>query len=61
MSTSVVKNITSEDGTAIYADAIGDPSKPQIVFIHGLCLSGAVFDDVFADVRYSSEFYMVRH
>lgn len=60
MSTAVVKNLTSKDGTTIYSDAIGDPSKPHIVFVHGLSLSGAVFNDVFADARYNSEFYMVR-
>ena len=51
--------LTSPDGTVIYADAIGNPSKPHIVFVHGLSLSGAVFDNVFTDTRYHSEFYMV--
>ncbi|KZV68761.1 alpha/beta-hydrolase [Peniophora sp. CONT] len=61
MSTTVVKELTSKDGTVIYADAIGDPSKPHVVFVHGLSLSGAVFNDMFADARYNSEFYLVRY
>ena len=59
MSTPVSKHIASQDGTVIYADAIGNPSKPHIVFVHGLSLSGAVFDNVFTDARHHSEFYMV--
>jgi len=29
------KFVTSEDGTKIWADAAGDPSKPSVVFIPG--------------------------
>ena len=28
--------LKSPDGTTIWAEAIGNPSKPHIVFIHGL-------------------------
>jgi pimeloyl-ACP methyl ester carboxylesterase len=40
----VTKTVTSTDGTAIYADATGSAGKPSLVFLHGLSLSGAVFE-----------------
>ncbi|VDC05095.1 unnamed protein product [Peniophora sp. CBMAI 1063] len=61
MSNANVKSLTSKDGTTIHADAIGDPSKPHVVFVHGLSLSGAVFDNLFTDARYISSFYLVRY
>lgn len=39
--------LTSADGSKLYVEAIGDPTKPCIVFIHGFTLSGAVFDNIF--------------
>ncbi|KAI0026966.1 alpha/beta-hydrolase [Vararia minispora EC-137] len=61
-SESIVKLVTSSDGSQIYADSVGDPkSHIHIVFLHGLGLSGAVFDHIFANTRYSSQFYMVRY
>lgn len=51
--------LTSSDGTEIYADAIGDPTKPAIVFVHGFTLSAAVFDNVFINDMYTKEFYLV--
>lgn len=51
--------MTSADGTEIYADATGNPSNPCIVFIHGLALSGAVWNDIFASPKYSKDFYLV--
>ncbi|KAH8113559.1 alpha/beta-hydrolase [Phellopilus nigrolimitatus] len=53
--------ITSSDGAKIYADAAGNPSKPPIVFIHGLALSGAVFDNIFNNESYKRSFYLVRY
>ena len=53
------KFVHSSDGTRIYADAVGEPTKPCIVFIHGLSLSAAVFDDIFNDQTYTNEFYLV--
>ncbi|EJD03465.1 alpha/beta-hydrolase [Fomitiporia mediterranea MF3/22] len=55
------RTLTSSDGCQIYADAVGDSSKPCLVFIHGFTLSAAVWDNIFADPRYSSEFYLVRY
>ncbi|OCB89738.1 alpha/beta-hydrolase [Sanghuangporus baumii] len=55
------KILVSSDGTRIYADASGNPEKPGIVFIHGQGLSGAVFDVIFSDKRFTEEFYLVRY
>ncbi|EJD03381.1 alpha/beta-hydrolase [Fomitiporia mediterranea MF3/22] len=55
------KILDSSDGTKIYADAFGDPSKPSIVFVHGQALSGVVFDKIFTDRRYTEQFYLVRY
>ncbi|EJD03379.1 alpha/beta-hydrolase [Fomitiporia mediterranea MF3/22] len=55
------KILVSSDGTKIYADASGDPSKPSIIFVHGQGLSGAVFDKIFSEKRYTEHFYLVRY
>ena len=52
--------MTSKDGTTIYADAIGDPSKPSLVFVHGYALSGDVFNNIFAEPKYREDHYLVR-
>ncbi|THH14921.1 hypothetical protein EW146_g5487 [Bondarzewia mesenterica] len=53
--------IPSKDGTLIYADAVGDPSKPCAVFLHGTALSAAVFNDLFADSDLLKNLYLVRY
>ncbi|KAF5309123.1 hypothetical protein D9619_012782 [Psilocybe cf. subviscida] len=53
--------VSSSDGTKIYANAVGNPSNPGMVIIHGLMLSGTVFDDVVNDVRLTSLFYLVTY
>lgn len=57
--TPITKVITSTDGVIIYSDAIGDPTKPSVVFIHGISLSGACFDNLFADKSLLDKFYLV--
>jgi hypothetical protein len=32
----VVKTVLSKDGTEIHAEAIGNPSNPHVVFVHGI-------------------------
>lgn len=49
----------SADGTEIYADAVGDPLNPVIIFIHGFSLSAIVFDEIFNDAKWSKNFYLV--
>ena len=51
--------VTSSDGVKIYADAVGDPANPSIVFIHGFMLSAMAFDNIFLDERYSSRYRLV--
>ncbi|KIJ40418.1 hypothetical protein M422DRAFT_230170 [Sphaerobolus stellatus SS14] len=55
------KVLTSTDGKKIYAKAVGDSSKPSIIFIHGLTLSAAVWDDIFTDNRLLDKFYLVAY
>lgn len=59
--TPIEKIVQSSDGTAIWAEAVGDPSKPSILFAHGLWLSAGVFDDVFRDERLLDNAYLVRY
>ena len=54
-----VRTAISSDGCSIYADAVGDARKPALVFIHGYTLCAAVWDDIFADSRYSEQFFLV--
>ena len=53
--------VRSEDGTEIYADAVGNPSLPSIVFIHGLALSSIVFEKLFQDRTLLDNAYLVRY
>lgn len=55
------KFVTSEDGTKIWTDAVGDPSKPSIVFIPGASSSALVFDRQFEDPELVKNLYLVRH
>jgi pimeloyl-ACP methyl ester carboxylesterase len=55
------KYLKSADGTLIYADAIGDPSKPSVVFIHGMSMNSIVFDELFEDQRWIDRVYLVRY
>ncbi|KAL0959908.1 hypothetical protein HGRIS_011573 [Hohenbuehelia grisea] len=57
----VIKTVTSADGTHIYADAIGNPAKQSIVFVHGFALSGVVFDRLFTNQDLLNNFYLVRY
>jgi hypothetical protein len=57
--TSDSRILVAPDGTEIYADAIGDRSKPAVVFIHEFSLSTVVFDEIFNDPLWSSQAYLV--
>ena len=59
ISSPVCKTVRSSDDTLIYAEAIGNPKKPHVVFVHGISLSGAVFDNLFADECLLDSLYMV--
>ena len=43
----VTKVLHSADGTPIYAEAVGDSTKPSVIFVHGFALSGIAFDGIF--------------
>ncbi|KZO91373.1 alpha/beta-hydrolase [Calocera viscosa TUFC12733] len=53
------KLLTSSDGTKIYAEATGDPSKPSIIFVPGFALSAVVFDGLFHNERLLEKYYLV--
>ncbi|KAJ7282266.1 Alpha/Beta hydrolase protein [Mycena rebaudengoi] len=53
--------VTSADGTQIFAEARGDPSKPAIVFIHGFGLGAMAFNEIFDDPLWILQVYMVRY
>lgn len=54
------KLLTSADGTHIWASCAGDPSKPAVVFIHGLCSNTLVWDEQFSDPELLKNLHMVR-
>ena len=51
--------LVSSDGCQIFSNAIGEKRSPCIIFIHGFTLCGDVWDNIFQDPRYYSEFYLV--
>lgn len=51
--------LVSADGTQIYANAVGDPSKQAVVFIHGFVWSFIAFDDIFDDTEWTTQLYLV--
>lgn len=53
------KVLKSSDGTDIYAEVLGNPSKPPLVLIHGFSVSSIAFDTMFEDPSYLDHFYMV--
>ena len=53
------KFVASEDGTKIWTDAVGDPSKPSVVFIPGASSSALVFDRQFEDPELVKNLYLV--
>ncbi|KAI5996871.1 alpha beta-hydrolase [Pisolithus orientalis] len=57
----ICKRILSDDGTPIYAEAVGNSSLPSIIFIHGLGLSSIVFEKLFQDRTLLNNAYLVRY
>ena len=54
------KIVHSKDGSEIYAEASGDPTKIPIVFVHGMACSGASFDEFWALQEIQENFHLVR-
>ncbi|KAL0568952.1 hypothetical protein V5O48_013020 [Marasmius crinis-equi] len=55
------KNVISSDGGTIYAESIGDPNKPAIIFIPGWTMASIVFDKQFEDEKLRKELYLIRY
>lgn len=51
--------VTSKDGTKIFAEALGDRSKPHLIFLHGLSSNNTVFNPLFTHPKLINDFYMV--
>jgi pimeloyl-ACP methyl ester carboxylesterase len=54
------KTVHSSDGLSIYAEAVGDPSKPHVVWIHGNSTSASVWDRQFDDPELRKKLHQVR-
>lgn len=55
----IEKFVVSADGTRVFAGALGNPEKPALVFIHGMTLSGSVYNNLFSMPELSNDFYLV--
>ncbi|KAJ7592386.1 alpha/beta-hydrolase [Mycena floridula] len=55
------KSIASSDGASIFASAYGEARKPAIVSIHGVKLSGDVFESLVNVARLSENFYLITY
>ena len=53
------RSVLSADGTKIYADAVGKPANPALIFTAGFGLGVEVFNDIFSDPELSKNFYLV--
>lgn len=53
------RKVRSADGTWIFADAVGDPTLPALVFIHGFACASSIFDQLVADPHLLAKFYLV--
>ncbi|TRM69000.1 Alpha/Beta hydrolase protein [Schizophyllum amplum] len=56
----VAKFVESSDGSKIYAEAVGDPSNPPLVFVPGYTISTMAFDKQFENETMREQLYMVR-
>ncbi|GBE79337.1 Alpha/Beta hydrolase protein [Sparassis latifolia] len=53
--------LTSTDGTKLWAESAGDPSKPALVFIHGLACTALGFERQFTDPKLLENLHLVRY
>jgi len=51
--------VTSPDGTKIWAEAIGNPNKPAVVFVPGFSCSSLAFNKQWSDPSMIENLYMV--
>lgn len=55
-----IQTLTSKDGTLIYAESAGDPSKPHVLLAHAMACDCTGFDSLFLDESLQAQLYMVR-
>ena len=55
------QHVISADGTKIWAQAAGNPSKPAVVFIHGFSCSTLNFGKQFSDPTLLENLYLLRY
>jgi len=55
------KLLASSDGTQIWAEEAGDPTKSALVFIHGLACTALGFNAQFTDPELLSNAHLVRY
>ena len=60
ISSAVAVYVTSTDGTQIWAESTGDPSKPVVVFIPGFSCTSLAFNKQWADPSMKANLFMVR-
>lgn len=53
-------NVTSADGTQIWAESTGNPAKPAVVFIPGFSCSSLAFDKQWENPYMNANLFMVR-
>lgn len=52
--------VTSADGTQIWAESTGNPSKPAVVFIPGFSCTSLAFDKQWVNPFMKTNLFMVR-
>ncbi|KAL4246302.1 AB hydrolase superfamily protein [Abortiporus biennis] len=55
----VTKIFHSADGTPLYAQSRGHPSKPCVVFLHATSFSSIIWSQIFDDPRWYNELFLV--
>lgn len=61
MSATKCQFVTSADGTKIWAESAGDPTKPAVVFIHGFSCTGLHFSKQFSDPALLENLHLIRY
>ena len=60
ISSTMAVNVTSADGTQIWAESTGNPAKPAVVFIPGFSCSSLAFDKQWENPYMNANLFMVR-
>jgi len=60
ISSAMAVYVTSADGTKIWAESMGNPAKPPVVFIPGFSCSSLAFDKQWTNSFMKANLFMVR-